>query len=91
MTSQNQQNVNDQLVSITNDGTVTIKPLIAGRMNGSWNGQNNPGLVTFTPSSIQMQDSRLYGCRITPSSIVASDAVDPVNLVVVGKHCYYFG
>ena len=91
MTSQNQQNVNDQLVSITNDGTVTVKPLIAGRMNGSWNGQNNPGLVTFTLSSIQMQDSRLYGCRIVPSSIVADDVFDSVNLVVVGKHCYYFG
>ena len=91
MSSQNQQNINDQLVSITKDGTVTVKPLDAGRIKGSWNGQNNPGLVTFTLSSIQIQDSRLYGCRITPSNIAASAVVDPVNLVVVGKHCYYFG
>ena len=80
---------NDRLIAISRNGFVYVaNQAYAGRLKGICNNQTNPCQVTFTLSSIQAHESSLFGCRIQPKSFLLSPIVDPVNLVVVGKHRY---
>ncbi len=81
-------NVNVTLVSLTKagPGTIPIPSSYVGRVSGEWNNNLSPGIATFTLSSIQLQDSAFYACRINPSDALAPKIRDYVELVVVGKH-----
>ncbi|XP_022796418.1 protein amalgam-like, partial [Stylophora pistillata] len=72
----------NRLVQIFPDGTVTPK---RGRFTGTWDKQKNPGQVTFTLNSVQVNDGRLFGCSIMPSLLSLAIIGDAVNLVVYEK------
>ena len=74
----------DVLVTIKKVTVITVdSPPYSGRVRGVWDG-SSPGQATFTLSSIQKADERLYICRLVPSSIIPL-VFDTVQLVVLGK------
>ena len=82
--------LDDVLVSLTIRGleSVIVPPLYDGRVNGSWDGNTDPGRVVYTLTSIQKEDSKFYTCKITPDEFGANPAYDTFQLVVIGK-CQY--
>lgn len=87
--SRDTNDVNVTLVSLTKAGSVSISipSSYVGRVSGEWNGKTSPGEATFTLTSIGLEDSALYACRITPSDL-SNNIIDFVELVVKGKHFY---
>lgn len=85
--SRDTNDVNATLVSLTKVGSVSVSipSSYVGRVSGEWNNEISPGEATFTLTSIELEDSASYACRITPSDI-SNDAIDIVELVVKGKH-----
>ena len=85
--SRDTNDVNVTLVSLEKAGVASkaIPPSYVGRVSGEWNNKTSPGEATFTLTSIGLEDSALYSCRITPSD-PSSDVIDFVELVVKGKH-----
>lgn len=70
----------DKLMQVT---TIQTLPY-SGRVSAAWDG-SSPGQVTFTLSSIQKGDERLYICKLVPDSLVAVSVYDTVQLLVLGK------
>lgn len=87
--SRDTNDVNVTLVSLTKagPGSVTIPSSYVGRVSGEWDNSISPGEATFTLTSIELEDSAFYACRIIPSD-VSNDANDFVELVVKGKLLY---
>jgi len=87
--SRDTNDVNVTLVSLTKAGpvSVSIPSSYVGRVSGEWNNSTSPGEATFTLTSIELEDSAFYACRITPSDL-SSDVTDFVELFVKGKHFY---
>lgn len=82
--------IDDLLVSLSIRGLerVDAPALYDGRVNGSWDGNTDPGRVVYTLTSIQKEDSKFYTCKITPVEFGANPAYDTFQLVVLGK-CQY--
>ena len=82
--------IDDLLVSLSINGLEPVVPpaLYDGRVNGSWDGNTDPGQVVYTLTSIQKEDSKFYTCIITPVEFGANPAYDTFQLVVIGK-CQY--
>lgn len=82
--------IDDLLVSLSIRGleSVVVPSLYDGRVNGSWDGNTDPGRVVYTLTSIQKEDSKFYVCKITPVEFGANSAYDTFQLVVIGK-CQY--
>lgn len=89
--SRDTNDVKVTLVSLTKSGaaSIPIPSSYVGRVSGEWNNKISPGEATFTLTSIELDDSALYACRITPSD-ASNDANDFVELVVKGKHFYFY-
>lgn len=87
--SRDTNDVNVTLVSLKKAGpvSVSIPSSYVGRVSGEWNNSISPGEATFTLTSIELEDSAFYACRITPSDF-SNNENDFVNLVVKGKHFY---
>ena len=84
--SRDTNDVNITLVSLTKAGSVSvpIPSSYVGRVSGEWNNKTSPGEATFTLTSIGLEDSTFYACRITPPDI-SDKAIDFVELLVKGK------
>lgn len=87
--SRDTNDVNVTLVSLTKAGlaSIPIPSSYVGRVNGEWNNKISPGKATFTLTSIGLEDSTFYACRIVPSDL-SSNVIDYVGLVVKGKPFY---
>lgn len=83
--------VNVTLVSLKKAGlgSISIPSSYVGRVNGEWNNKISPGEATFTLTSIGLEDSAFYSCRITPSDL-SNNVIDYVELVVKGKHFVFY-
>lgn len=79
------------LVSLSLRGLepVVLPPLYDGRVNGSWDGQTNPGRVIYTLTSLQEEDSKFYVCKLTPVGLVPVPIFDTVQVIVTGN-CHHF-
>jgi len=79
-------NIKDVLVSINKLQAISTiqNPPYSGRVRGDWDG-SSPGQATFTLSSIQKADERVYVCQLVPDSLDGQPAYDTVQLLVVGK------
>lgn len=77
--------IDDLLVSLSINGLEPVNPpaLYDGRVNGSWDGNTDPGRVVYTLTSIKKEDSKFYTCRITPVEFGANPAYDTFQLVVI--------
>lgn len=75
--------VNVTLVSLEKAGpvSVSIPSSYVGRVSGEWDNSISPGEATFTLTSIELEDSAFYACRISPSDF-SDDVNDFVELVV---------
>lgn len=78
--------IKDKLVSLNKNGPLqlVVPPLYDGRVNGSWDG-NTPGRLTFTLTSIQEDDNRIFLCVISPVQFQFGSATDKVQVIVRGK------
>lgn len=87
--SRDTSGVNVTLVSLAKTGPLSVSnlPSYVGRVSGEWNNSTTPGKATFTLTSIGLEDSAFYACRVTPSD-PSDNANDFVELVVKGKHFY---
>lgn len=83
--------VDELLVSLSIRGqeSVVLPPLYDGRVNGSWDGQTNPGRVVYTLTSLQKEDSKFFVCKLTPVGLVPVPIFDTFQLIVTGN-CQHF-
>ena len=55
-----------------------------GRVSGSYDGNTSTGHAIFTLSSIEKDDERFFGCRVSPQYSFDAEVFDSVYLNVAG-------
>ena len=77
--------ISTEIVSITQQGTVTVSLAYSGRVSGSRSGDQSYGQVNFTLGNIRKEDENTYRCMIDPSVPLTQSLFDDVYLKVQGK------